>query len=88
MNLRRRVVVLATALALATPGVVLAGKAEDQAEVKKAAQGALAAVYKAQPAAKKAIESAAGYAAFSNFGMKILIASCGSGSGSSKPTRR
>jgi len=81
MNVKRCMVVLATACALATPGLLLAGKAEDQAEVKKAAQGALAAVYKAQPAAKKAVESAAGYAAFSNFGMKILVAGGGSGKG-------
>ena len=44
------------------------------AQARKAAQEALSAVYKAQPSARKAVESAAGYAAFSNFGMKILIA--------------
>ena len=49
--------------------------------MRKAGQDALAAVYKAQPSAKKAIESAAGYAAFSNFGMKILVAGGGSGKG-------
>ena len=42
---------------------------------------ALAAVYKAAPSARKAVESAAGYAAFSNFGMKILVAGGGSGKG-------
>ncbi len=34
-----------------------------------------------QPSARKAVESAAGYAAFSNFGMKILVAGGGSGKG-------
>ncbi len=58
-----------------------ASKAEEQAEVRKAAQEALAAVYKAAPSARKAVESAAGYAAFSNFGMKILVAGGGSGKG-------
>jgi len=58
-----------------------ADKAKDQAEVRTAAQNALAALYKAQPSARKTVESAAGYAAFSNFGMKILVAGGGSGEG-------
>jgi lipid-binding SYLF domain-containing protein len=78
---RRRIIIVA-ALALATPSWGLAAtKAEQQAEVKKAGDDALAAVYKAQPSARKAVESAAGYAAFSNFGMKILVAGGGSGKG-------
>ena len=80
--MNRRMMVLAMAFALAAPGVALgADKAEEQAEVRKAGQDALAAVYKAQPSARKAVESAAGYAAFSNFGMKILVAGGGSGKG-------
>src|SRR4029453_5738567 len=58
-----------------------ADKAKEQAEVRKAGQDALAAVYKLAPSARKAVESAAGYAAFSNFGMKILVAGGGSGKG-------
>ena len=58
-----------------------ADKAKEQAESRKAGQSALAAVYKAAPSARKAVESAAGYAAFSNFGMKILVAGGGSGKG-------
>ncbi|MBK7791583.1 MAG: hypothetical protein IPJ62_03105 [Betaproteobacteria bacterium] len=74
--------VVVLAFALAAPGVALgADKAKEQAEVRKAGQDALAAVYKAQPSARKAVESAAGYAAFSNFGMKILVAGGGSGKG-------
>jgi lipid-binding SYLF domain-containing protein len=80
--MNRRMMVLTVAFALAAPGVALsASKAEEQAEVRKAAQEALAAVYKLQPSARKAVESAAGYAAFSNFGMKILLAGGGSGEG-------
>ena len=41
----------------------------------------LARLYKLQPAAKKAVEGAAGYAVFSNFGMKVLFAGGGKGSG-------
>ncbi len=80
--MNRRMMVLAIAFALVAPGIALAaGKPEEQAEVRKAAQDALAAVYKVQPSARKAVESAAGYAAFSNFGMKILVAGGGSGEG-------
>jgi lipid-binding SYLF domain-containing protein len=79
---RRMIVLAAVAFALAASGIALgANKAEEQAEVRKAGQGALAAVYKAQPSARKAVESAAGYAAFSNFGMKIFVAGGGSGKG-------
>ncbi len=80
--MNRRMMVLAMAFALAAPGIALgASKAEEQADVRKAAQAALAAVYAAAPSARKAVESAAGYAAFSNFGMKILVAGGGSGEG-------
>jgi len=80
--MNRRMMVLAMAFAVAAPGVALgADKAAGQAEVRKAGQDALAAVYKAQPSARGAVESAAGYAAFSNFGMKILVAGGGSGKG-------
>ncbi|QLG89943.1 hypothetical protein HQ393_13305 [Chitinibacter bivalviorum] len=41
----------------------------------------LADLYRVSPNAKKAISSAAGYAVFSNFGMKILFAGGGSGTG-------
>jgi len=70
------------ACSLAVPGVsVAAGKADQQADVRKAAQQVLADLYKVQPSARKAVESAAGYAAFTNFGMKILVAGGGSGKG-------
>jgi lipid-binding SYLF domain-containing protein len=81
-NRHRRTVVIAAASALAAPRLAFAAsKDESRAEVRKAAQQALAALYKAQPSARKAVESAAGYAAFSNFGMKILVAGGGSGKG-------
>jgi lipid-binding SYLF domain-containing protein len=56
-------------------------KAEDRVEISKAGESALAALYKAQPSARKAVESAAGYAAFTNFGTKIFIAGGGTGKG-------
>jgi lipid-binding SYLF domain-containing protein len=80
--MKRREIVLAMASTLSLPGVALsATKEEQRAEVRKAGEAALNALYKAQPSARKAVESAAGYAAFSNFGMKILVAGGGTGTG-------
>ena len=82
MNLNRRTMALTLVVSLVASGLAFgADKAKEQAEVRKAGESALAAVYKAQPSARKAVESAAGYAAFSNFGMKILVAGGGSGKG-------
>ena len=81
---RRRLsaALLMPALALSWPlRAVAASKADRQADVRKMAGETLARLYKAQPAAKKAVESSAGYAVFSNFGMKILLAGGGSGQG-------
>ena len=58
-----------------------ASKEEKQNEVQKMSRETLARLYKAQPSAKTAVEGAAGYAVFSNFGMKIFVAGGGSGSG-------
>ena len=80
--MKRREVTLAMTTVVVLPHIALAAtKEESQAEVRKAAQDALAAVYKVAPSARKAAESAAGYAAFSNFGMKILVAGSGAGKG-------
>jgi len=70
----------ATVLCLALPGWA-ASKAERQAAVRETAQETLGRLYKLQPKAKPAIEKAAGYAVFSNFGMKLLAAGGGTGQG-------
>jgi lipid-binding SYLF domain-containing protein len=49
--------------------------------VRKMSQDRLARLYKAQPAARAAVEKAAGYAVFSDIGVKILIAGSGKGQG-------
>jgi lipid-binding SYLF domain-containing protein len=72
--------IAATALCLALPGWA-ATKEERQAEVRKTAQQTLERLYKLQPKAKPAIEKAAGYAVFSNFGMKLLVTGGGTGQG-------
>src|SRR5687768_14809606 len=56
-------------------------KQEKQAEVRKKADQVLARLYKAKPSAQAAIKGAAGYAVFSNAGMKILMMGGGKGQG-------
>ena len=56
-------------------------KAQKQAEVRKTVNDTLSRLYKLQPSSKEAIQKAAGYAVFSNFGMKIFFAGGGSGKG-------
>ncbi len=56
-------------------------KAQKQAEVRKTVNETLNRLYKLQPASKGAIQKAAGYAVFSNFGMKIFVAGSGTGKG-------
>jgi lipid-binding SYLF domain-containing protein len=56
-------------------------KAQAQQKVRDQSSQTLARLYKESPSAKQAIASAAGYATFSNFGMKILVAGGGTGSG-------
>ena len=83
VNRRQTLAALAagTASALGAPAFAAPSKDEKRAEVRKMAQETLSKLYSLQPAARKAIESSAGYAVFSNFGMKILVAGGGSGDG-------
>lgn len=63
----------------AIPAVV--PKAQQQEDVRKSTAEALSKLYATQPGAKSAIQNAAGYAVFSNVGMKILVAGGGKGQG-------
>ena len=89
MRSARLPVVMWVVLAVVLSGMFLNGsafaqdskKAQKQQEVRKMTSETLNRLYKVQPKAKQAIQNAAGYAAFSNFGMKILVAGGGSGSG-------
>jgi lipid-binding SYLF domain-containing protein len=54
---------------------------EQRANIRKVSNQALAELYKVQPSAKAQIQKAAGYAVFSNFGVKVLVAGGGSGRG-------
>jgi lipid-binding SYLF domain-containing protein len=64
-------------------GCATSGKSDvdKRAEVRAMASDTLARLYAEQPSARAAIQRAAGYGAFSNFGLKILVAGGGSGSG-------
>jgi lipid-binding SYLF domain-containing protein len=54
---------------------------EQRAEIRRMRDQTLQDLYRAQPDARGHLQGAAGYAVFSNFGMKILVAGGGSGSG-------
>ena len=77
-----RAVAAAALLSLAVvPAAFPASAAGKKADIEKMAQDTLQRLYAAQPAAKKAVQGAAGYAVFSAFGTKIFVAGGGSGSG-------
>ena len=54
---------------------------QQKADIQKMANDTLERLYKAQPKSRNVIAKAAGYAVFSNFGMKIFLAGGGSGKG-------
>jgi lipid-binding SYLF domain-containing protein len=55
--------------------------AQQREEILKKSKEILDMLYQSEPKARSLIENAVGYATFSNFGMKILIAGGGSGVG-------
>jgi lipid-binding SYLF domain-containing protein len=55
--------------------------AKRRAEIRQMAEKTLADLYAVQPKARQAVADAAGYAVFSNFGMKIFVAGGGTGRG-------
>jgi lipid-binding SYLF domain-containing protein len=76
------ILTLSICAAIATPAQAAdPTKEELQADARQAADETLKILYAQAPPARKAVESAAGYAAFSNFGMKIFFAGGGHGSG-------
>jgi hypothetical protein len=54
---------------------------QEKKEIRQKRKEILGQLYKAQPSAKATINKAAGYAVFSNFGMKIFVAGTGTGKG-------
>ena len=84
MKTTRKLNLLAAALACTLAVTAQAAEPEiekKQQEIRKMAQDTLQTLYKADPQAKSAVEKAAGYAVFSNLGVKILVAGSGNGKG-------
>jgi lipid-binding SYLF domain-containing protein len=80
--MNRRIAALTLAAMLAAPLLAIAAsKEEKRQDVRDVAKNTLERLYKSQPKAKELIERSAGYAVFSNFGMKILLAGGGKGEG-------
>ena len=71
------------AVAVCQPVSAWGGQKEEKERegIRAKAQKVMAELYEIQPGAKSAVETAAGYAVFSNFGMKVLVAGGGSGRG-------
>ena len=55
--------------------------AQQRADILKTSAATMVRLYRLQPHARELVDKSAGYATFSNFGMKIFIAGGGSGSG-------
>jgi hypothetical protein len=84
MKTTRRHILRSIALAAACTLVATAYAADDnkekeQTEIRTMAHDTLQRLYKADPEAKGAVDGAAGYAVFSNMGVKILVAGSGKG---------
>jgi lipid-binding SYLF domain-containing protein len=78
----RSVMVAVLVCALTVTALAADTKIENkQNEIRKMKQDTLQRLYKADPKAKSAVEEAAGYAVFSNLGVKILVAGSGNGQG-------
>ena len=81
--LTRTCCALVLALSMAPAHALFNSKpvAQQRAEIVKQSEQTMTRLYRLEPHAKELVAQAAGYATFSNFGMKIFIAGGGSGSG-------
>lgn len=78
----RQALVLLLLGLLAVAGLAQAATPQEkQEEIRGMAKRTLERLYFTQPTARGVVERAAGYAVFSNFGMKIFVAGGGSGDG-------
>jgi lipid-binding SYLF domain-containing protein len=76
-----KVIIVALICAFTLSAHAAGDKVKEQKKIRDIANKTLLRLYKAQPAAKAAVEQAAGYAVFSNTGVKILMAGSGKGKG-------
>ena len=81
--MKLRMIIPAIALALLSVSTVCAAdsKEEKQSKIRKGVSQTLQDLYKLHPSAQGAIQKAAGYAVFKNFGTNLLVVSTASGSG-------
>jgi lipid-binding SYLF domain-containing protein len=84
LKIQTKYLVLATAVAFVLALAAQAAESDkdkQQKDVRSMAQDTLQRLYKAEPKTKAAVSHAAGYAVFSNMGVKILLAGSGNGKG-------
>jgi lipid-binding SYLF domain-containing protein len=84
LKIQTKYLLLATAMVWALTLAAHAAesdKEKQQKEIRNMAQDTLQRLYKAEPKTKAAVKHAAGYAVFSNMGVKILLAGSGNGKG-------
>ena len=81
--MKSSVIISAVALMLLSASAICTADspAEKQAKIRKGVSATLQDLYKLQPGAQGAIQKAAGYAVFKNFGTNVLVVSTASGSG-------
>ena len=77
----RNLMVAVLSCALAVAARAADSKQDKQKKIRKMAQDTLQRLYEAEPKTRAAVESAAGYAVFSDLGVKILLAGSGKGHG-------
>jgi lipid-binding SYLF domain-containing protein len=77
----RKLMFAALFCALALTAHAADSKKDKQSKVRKMARDTLQRLYAAEPRARAKVEGAAGYAVFSNLGVKILLAGSGKGKG-------
>ena len=85
MKNRNKHLVLAAAMACSLALAAYAAesdKEKPQKEIRNMAQDTLQRLYQAEPKTKAVVSHAAGYAVFSNMGVKILVAGLETGKGS------
>ena len=86
-TLQTTLVILISGMFFSATGHLMAQTASDpkiekkRQEIRKMSQDTLKRLYKAQPAAKSLLEKSAGYAVFSDTGVKILVSGSGKGQG-------
>jgi lipid-binding SYLF domain-containing protein len=78
---KRSLTAAALLCALAVTAHAGESKEEKQEKIRKMAQDTLQQLYEADPNTKAVIKGAAGYAVFSDLGVKILLAGSGNGQG-------